>query len=165
MVDGPNPPSDNTASGDNTGETIKVSVESDPRYLESLRVIITEATGILGLDEEVNHQIVLAVTEACANVIRHCYGGSPAERFDVTLRFGDETFEVRIDDYGEFVDPTCMKGRELEDVKPGGLGLHFINSVMDHVEYRENEAGGTTLTMVKRIERAASGGGALFVEE
>lgn len=158
MADSANPPADDH-------EVIKVSVESDPRYLGPLRVVITEATGILGLDEELNNQIVLAVTEACANIIRHCYGGSPGERIDVTLRFGGDRFEVRIDDYGEFVDPSCMKGRELEDVKPGGLGLHFINSVMDDVAYRKNDWGGTTLTMVKRIERATSGGGALFFEE
>ena len=71
------------------------------------------------------------------------------------MRFNPEHFEVRIVDYGEFVDPAQMKGRDLEDVKPGGLGLHFIHSVMDHVEYRKNRWGGTTLVMRKRIEVAA----------
>lgn len=145
-------------------EVIKVSVESDPKYLEPLRVVITEATGILGLAEELTGQIVLAVTEACANVICHCYESKSRERIDVTIRFSPARFEVRVDDYGDFVDPSCMKGRELKDVKPGGLGLHFIHTVMDVVEYKENEWGGTTLTMVKHIERATSDD-ALFVEE
>jgi len=48
-----------------------------------------------------------------------------------------------------------MKGRELDDVKPGGLGLHFINSVMDKVEYRKNKWGGTTLILQKRVEVTA----------
>ena len=141
-------------------QIIRISVESDPKYLGALRTIMSESTAVLGLDEDVTNKIVLAVTEACANIIRHCYGGSPGERMDVTLRFGPDFYEVRIDDYGKFVDPSEMKGRELEDVKPGGLGLHFINSVMDKVEYRENRWGGTTLTMVKLIETAASGGAA-----
>ena len=136
-------------------QIIRVSVESDPIYLGPLRTVISESTGILGLDEEVTNKIVLAVTEACANIIRHCYGGKPGERIDVTLRFGPDLYEVRIDDYGEFVDPSQMQGRKLEDVKPGGLGLHFINSVMDEVEYRKNRWGGTTLTMKKKIEPAA----------
>ena len=148
----------------NGTEVIKISVESDPKYLGPLRTVITEATGILKLDEELTGQIVLAVTEACANVICHCYDSSSKERIDVTLRFGPSRFEVRVDDYGEFVDPSCMKGRDLDDVKPGGLGLHFIHTVMDEVEYQKNEWGGTTLTMVKHIERASTDDD-LFFEE
>ena len=138
-------------------QIIRVSVEADPKYLEALRTVISESTGILGLNEEVTNNIVLAVTEACANIIRHCYGDESGERMDLTLRFGPSFYEVRIDDYGKFVDPSGMKGRELADVKPGGLGLHFIHTVMDDVKYRENRWGGTTLTMVKKIETAAFG--------
>jgi sigma-B regulation protein RsbU (phosphoserine phosphatase) len=146
-------------------QVIRVSVESDPKYLGPLRTVISESTAILGLDEEVTGKIVLAVTEACANIIRHCYGGKPGERIDVTLRFGPDFYEVRIDDYGEFVDPAKMKGRPLEDVKPGGLGLHFIHSVMDDVAYRKNRWGGTTLTMTKKIEPTDPGGDDLVFEE
>jgi anti-sigma regulatory factor (Ser/Thr protein kinase) len=137
--------------GSGGSEILRVSVPSDPVYLGPLRTVISESTDILGLDEEVTNKIVLAVTEACANIIRHCYGGEPGQRIDVTLRFGPGFYEVQIDDYGEFVDPAEMKGRELDDVKPGGLGLHFIHSVMDGVEYRQNRWGGTTLTMRKNI--------------
>ena len=135
---------------------IRISVEADPRYLESLRAVLTESTAILGLEDEVTGKIVLAVTEACANVIRHCYCDRSGERIDVEIRFRPGVFEVRIIDYGEFVDPTQMQGRELADVKPGGLGLHFINTVMDDVEYTKNEWGGTTLILQKRFE--GSGG-------
>jgi len=146
-------------------QVIRVSVESDPKYLGPLRTVISESTAILGLDEDTTSKIVLAVTEACANIIRHCYGGKPGERIDVTLRFGPDLYEVRIDDYGEFVDPSQMQGRPLEDVKPGGLGLHFIHSVMDDVVYRKNRWGGTTLTMKKKIEPTEPDGDDLFFEE
>ena len=136
---------------------IRISVEADPRYLESLRAVLTESTAILGLEDEVTGKIVLAVTEACANVIRHCYCDRSGERIDVEIRFRPGVFEVRIIDYGEFVDPTQMQGRELEDVKPGGLGLHFINAVMDEVEYTKNEWGGTTLILQKLFETADGG--------
>ncbi len=136
---------------------IRISVEADPRYLESLRAVLTESTAILGLEDEVTGKIVLAVTEACANVIRHCYCDRSGERIDVEIRFRPGVFEVRIIDYGEFVDPTQMQGRELADVKPGGLGLHFINTVMDDVEYTKNEWGGTTLILQKLFETAGGG--------
>jgi sigma-B regulation protein RsbU (phosphoserine phosphatase) len=134
---------------------IRISVEADPKYLEPLRAVLSESTTILGLGDEVTANIVLAVTEACANIIRHCYGGRPGERIDLEIRFADDHFELRIIDYGEFVDPADMKGRDLDDVKPGGLGLHFIHTVMDDVEYRKNRWGGTTLILRKQIEAAA----------
>lgn len=137
-------------------QMFRVSLRSDPQYLEALRTLISETTNILGLEEEVTTKIVLAVTEACANVIRHCYGGAHGERMDVTLRFGPDFYEVQIDDWGTFVDPATMKGRELEDVKPGGLGLHFMHKVMTSVEFKKNQWGGTTLTMVKKLKPASS---------
>ena len=139
---------------------IRISVDADPRYLESLRAVLAESTAILRLEDEVTGNIVLAVTEACSNIIRHCYCGRKGERIDLEIRFRPGVFEVRIIDYGKFVDPSQMMGRELEDVKPGGLGLHFINTVMDGVEYTRNEWGGTTLILEKHIEDADDADGA-----
>lgn len=135
---------------------IRISIDADPKYLDALRAVLAESTSILGLDEDETAKIALAVTEACANIFRHCYGGQPGERIDVEIRFETGLFEIRIADYGEFVDPAQMKGRALDDVKPGGLGLHFIHTVMDGVEYRKNKWGGTTLILQKRIEESAA---------
>jgi len=134
---------------------IRISIDADPKYLDALRAVLAESTSILGLGEEETGKIALAVTEACANIFRHCYVGQPGERIDVEIRFEEELFEIRIVDYGEYVDPAQMRGRDLDDIKPGGLGLHFIHTVMDGVEYRKNKWGGTTLVLQKRIEAVA----------
>jgi anti-sigma regulatory factor (Ser/Thr protein kinase) len=130
---------------------IRVSIFSEACYLAPIRTIIREATGLAGLSEEESAAVELAVTEGCANVIRHCYGDCPDERIDLVFTFRDGEFEVRIDDYGKFVDPQQMKGRRLDDVKPGGLGLHFMRKVMDEVRFERNRWGGTRLTLVKRV--------------
>jgi len=130
---------------------IRLSIDSDVCYLEPIRTLIREATHLTGLTAEDSAAVELAVTEGCANVIRHCYGGCPDERMDILFTFRDGEFDVQVDDYGEFVDPSTMKGRELEDVKPGGLGLHLMQKVMDEVTYEKNEWGGTRLRMLKRV--------------
>jgi anti-sigma regulatory factor (Ser/Thr protein kinase) len=132
---------------------IRISMTSDARYLEALRTVIREATGLAGLTEDDLSDVQLAVTEGCANVIRHCYHGCPDERIDVVLTFADERFEVRIDDYGKFVDPRHIKGRDLDDLKPGGLGVHLMRRAMDEVIYEKNGWGGTTLILRKRVRR------------
>lgn len=136
---------------------IRATICSDVKFLEPIRTLVREATALVGLEESEATQVLLAVQEACANVIRHCYKDCPDERIDLGLLFEDDALVITIDDYGEFVDPSRMKGRELEDLRPGGLGLHLMRKVMDEVRYEPNRWGGTTLTLVKRIPQGLSG--------
>jgi len=130
---------------------IRISVFSEVRYLEPIRALLGEATGLAGLGEEDAAQVALAVTEGCANVIRHCYKNQSDKQIDLILTFHDDVFDVRIDDYGTFVDPAKIRGRDLRDVRPGGLGVHLMQKVMDEVRYEKNRWGGTSLTLRKRV--------------
>ena len=49
------------------------------------------------------------------------------------------------------VDPENIKGRNLADIKPGGVGVHIINSVMDEIDFSRAEDCGMQLRMVKYI--------------
>ena len=82
----------------------------------------------------------------------------PHERIDIELAFHEDHLEIRLVDYGTFVDPEKIKSRDLADVRPGGLGVHLMQSVMDEVLYEKNDAGGTTLIMRKRIPEAPEEG-------
>lgn len=139
-------------------EGIRLSVPSHKRYLEPIRLIIRETCDLVDLTEERAGEVVLAVQEALANVIRHCYKDNPDLRIDLRISLPGDRLEIRIDDYGRFVDPAKIKGRALEDVKPGGLGVLFMRKVMDEVRYERNAWGGTTLTMVKALGAGAGGG-------
>jgi anti-sigma regulatory factor (Ser/Thr protein kinase) len=52
-------------------------------------------------------------------------------------------------DYGRAVDPATIRGRDLSEVRPGGLGVHIIRSIMDEVCYEPAAGGGTRLNMLK----------------
>ncbi len=138
---------------------IRLTMRSHARYLEPIRLIVRETCDLVELPEERAGEVVLAVQEALANVIRHCYKDNPDLRIDLCLTLSGDRLEIRIDDYGRFVDPARFKGRALEDVRPGGLGVHFMRRVMDVVRYEKNAWGGTALTMVKVLGAAAEGGG------
>ena len=136
---------------------IALRLLSDVKFLGPLRTMVREACGLLNFESSVIEEIVLAVQEGCANVIRHCYGGCNDKRIDMWLVFTDDELTIEIVDYGTFVDPSKIKSRELEDVRPGGLGVHLMQKVMDEVKYEKNEAGGTTLTLRKRVPGSDSG--------
>ena len=53
-------------------------------------------------------------------------------------------------DKGVPVKQAELKGRPLDDIRPGGLGLHFIHESMDEVEFTRKK-GKNLLRMVKYL--------------
>ncbi len=80
-------------------------------------------------------RIVLAADEAVTNIIRHTYGSAPDRPILLSAEIADGHLHLRLRDQGPTVDSATLKGRELEDVKPGGLGLHLLQSVFTVVEH------------------------------
>ena len=93
--------------------------------------------------------MVLAVDEACSNVIRHAYGNRTDERILLTFHVDEDRLEICIRDFGPSSDARSFQARDLDDVRPGGLGIHFIRSAMDQVEYENQEGGGMILKLIK----------------
>ena len=48
------------------------------------------------------------------------------------------------------MDPAVIKSRNLDEVRPGGLGVHIIKAVMDEVSYEKRNPIGMRLTMTKK---------------
>jgi anti-sigma regulatory factor (Ser/Thr protein kinase) len=80
-------------------------------------------------------RIVLAADEAVTNVIRHTYASEPDKPIILSADITEGHLHLRLRDYGPHVDPEKLKGRQLDDIKPGGLGLHLLQSVFTVVEH------------------------------
>lgn len=96
--------------------------------------------------------MVMAINEACMNVIQHAYGVK--DDGEVILEFwqDDEDMVIRIHDFAEKIDRQTIRSRDLDDIRPGGLGVHLINKMMDSVEYLDGLDGiGNMLQMRKRL--------------
>lgn len=127
---------------------------SEPRLMAVVRAAISEMAKLVGFTAEEGDKIVLAVDEAITNVIKHAYDGAADRPIEISVQCLYEQaarpgLRVSIRDYGRCVDPAKIKGRDLEDVRPGGLGVHIIKSVMDRVDYAPQPRGGTLLIMEK----------------
>lgn len=130
-------------------DRVRCSVPSHPKYLPLVRSVVQEGASLAGFDPDLTQRILLAVTEAVTNVIRHAYSNDATRPIDLEVLAEDGTLRLDLVDYGEFVDPKYIESRPLDDVRPGGIGVHLIKSTMDNVEYRKNAHGGTTLSMLK----------------
>lgn len=122
-----------------------------PDRLCDIRRAVAEAVGGMGCDGVVVHDVVLAVDEACQNIIRHAYKGGDGD-IRVQLERDGGRLVVRLIDFAPAVDARTICPRPLDEVRPGGLGTHFIRTVMDEVAFLPPPAGaGNLLQMTKRI--------------
>jgi serine/threonine-protein kinase RsbW len=128
-----------------------VIVSSDPRYLCVVRAAVVRMAGLCGFDEGAAHDLQLAVDEACSNVIKYAYGGDAGRRIVVRFRPVRDGLAVFVEDEGLKADPARMRGRDLDDVRPGGLGLHFIRKTFDVVELDARKKKGNRLRLVRYL--------------
>ena len=97
-------------------------------------------------------ELILAIDEACQNVIRHAYKGRSDGNISIAISFKDNEFLVSIEDDGTPVIPEKIKPRDIDDIKPGGLGTFFINQIMDSVAFTLTSPHWVNcLTMRKKI--------------
>ena len=131
---------------------VAIRVPSQPGRLRLIRAVIAEAAQSSGCTQDCVRDIVLAVDEACQNVIRHAYGGDPDREIYLDIRLDEDHIVFDIVDFADPVDVDKIHPRNLDDVRPGGLGTHFINECMDKTEYSPApEGAGNLLRMVKKI--------------
>lgn len=130
---------------------LTLSMDSSPILLAPVRAMVERLARRAGFPQPEAELSALAVDEALANVIRHAYGGRHDCRIELVLRVLHDPagIEVEVLDRGRTVDPETIRPRELEDVRPGGLGVHLIRSVMDECRWERREGGGMRLTMRK----------------
>jgi anti-sigma regulatory factor (Ser/Thr protein kinase) len=137
-------------------EPVKITVSSNPSHIAMVRSAVESFGDHHGFTREQSERIGLAVNEAVANVIKHGYRGDVNQEIEITIQMFDDDnrkgIKVVIRDHGLQVDPNSIKGRDLEKIRPGGLGVHIIKSVMDEVSYRCQPQGGMELTMIKFLE-------------
>lgn len=131
---------------------LEIKIFSDPSELEHVRQEAGAFTIQIGMDEEEAARVVLALDEALTNIIRHAYEGANSKPIEIKLLTLESKLVIVIRDYGRIVHPSAIHSRDLEEVRPGGLGVHIMNECMDKVEFAPADKGvGTVLTMIKKI--------------
>ena len=136
-----------------TGKSmIDVSLPAQPGRMKQLRDLVGEAAGRAGFAEHERDDIVLAVNEAFANVIKHAYHFDPDREVRLVVFRTETALMLELHDDAESVDPSTVKPRSLDDISPGGLGVYFIHQIMDETEFLDCKGKGNILRMVKYIK-------------
>lgn len=102
--------------------------------------------------------IELAVVEACANVVKHAYRSTPPDqgRIDISVTAQPDRFEVCVTDWGEPFEPPQGRvprpdiERMVIEGQRGGMGIFFMQSLMDEVTWDIQPGQQNQVRMVKR---------------
>jgi len=164
MRGGKAPKREESGGGSATSEPgllLRLELKSNPEALCLVRATVERAAEALHFPDADARAIVRSVDEALANVIRHAYKGRPGMPIDVMCnkvqraQAGGKAngLEIVLQDQGAASDPTKFKSRALDEIRPGGLGLHFIRESMDVVEFSRKK-GKNQLRLVKYLPPA-----------
>jgi anti-sigma regulatory factor (Ser/Thr protein kinase) len=125
---------------------------SKPERLSLVRALVKRSAEVLGCCEELADKLVIALNEACMNVIQHAYQFDDSGEIILEILNNDSQIIFRLTDGAKLIDLEKVNPRDLDDVRPGGLGVHFIREIMDECDMGHLQSGnGNYLEMKKTI--------------
>jgi anti-sigma regulatory factor (Ser/Thr protein kinase) len=148
-----------------SGLLLRLELTSNPEILAVVRSAVGSLAASMGFPESDCRALTRAVDEALANVIRHAYGdrlGQPIELLchRIIVRVGEKrgpALEIFLLDRGTSCTGKKFCGRPLDEIRPGGLGMHFIQNGADVVQY-SRKLGKNRLRLVKFLPARESQG-------
>ncbi|WP_344494281.1 ATP-binding protein [Nonomuraea monospora] len=111
-----------------------------------VRRVLGDAMRSLNVSETCIADMLLAVSEACSNAVRH---GGPANRYEVTAAIGAGQVDVRVADNGVGV-PSMPHHFPPPDTE-NGRGLLIMRSVVDEISFGVTPGRGTTVHLRKHL--------------
>ena len=113
----------------------------DKSSLREVRTFCRDVFEKLQIQQDLKDELVLAIAEAAQNIVKHAYKNSakPNELMVVQISCENNKLQIGFYDRGTPDDPKKVKHREIDNVKPGGLGTFFIQEIMDAVEFKDGK--------------------------
>ena len=119
-----------------------ISIEI-PSLAENIRIIesfIDNAKDKYDLDDDIYGNIMIAVTEAVNNAIKHGNKDNSSKNVSISLSLEDGLIKFKVQDEGsgfdfhKLPDPTAPENIS----KPGGRGIFLMKNLSDEVDFKEN---------------------------
>lgn len=134
-------------------ETIEMKIPANPKFLKVIRLWVRLISEVVGFSVEESNNIALGIDEACSNIIKHAYKKPTRLPIEIGCHIYNDRVEFLLHDFGEKMNLAEIKSRDLNDIRPGGLGVHLIKSVMDEVVYDNSSEIGNQLLLVKYFNK------------
>ncbi len=113
------------------------SFTSDTLELQSIRRWLRHELQQQHCSKDCINNSILAINEACMNIIQHAYCGQADGEIIIEILRDKDLLIFHLTDFATPVDINKCQSRILDEIRPGGLGIHIIQSVMDSMQFIE----------------------------
>ena len=120
--------------------TISIQIPSMVENIRMIESFIDNAKERFHLDEDMYGNIMIAVTEAVNNAIKHGNASDKSKNVSLSLSLDESLLKFTIKDEGSgfnfenLPDPTAPENIE----KLGGRGIFLMKHLSDEVDFKEN---------------------------
>lgn len=133
----------------------KIIIFSSTKNLVTVREFIEKTAQDFGVNTNIINQIILAVDEACTNIIKYTHKYDDKNTIEVTISNEKNAIKVIIFYKGEGFDPNKVKNPDMieyfKNYKVGGLGIPMMRKFMNKIEYKHQNPDLNTLVLIKSI--------------
>jgi anti-sigma regulatory factor (Ser/Thr protein kinase) len=144
--------------------SLEITIASRLAELARVSGLIDELAQAGRLPPPVVADLQVAVDEILANIVEHGYPDGGVHQIRVRLTADRHRVQVEIEDDGRPFDPAAApppdRTSPLHARRPGGLGLHFVRSLMTEARYTSG-GGKNRLVLTRDLTdvREAAGSG------
>ena len=126
--------------------SFSVRLPVDAQSVPLARGLLRQSLEHLGVVETGIEELVLALTEACANAVQHA---GEHDEYQVDVEIDDELCRITVLDQGEGFDPaaTPMPASPMD----GGRGLLLMRALVDRLRFRNTDDGRHGVILEKRL--------------
>src|ERR1700704_4769908 len=135
---------------------VRLDFTSAFEMLDFVQVVSDHVGQTLGLDDDTQHYVGVAIRECVINAIMHGNRNDSSKHVFVEFSAADaphSVLTIRVRDQGEGFDPDTLADPLAPEnlLKASGRGIFLIRSFMDDVQLRSAPEGGMEVRMVKRL--------------
>lgn len=126
------------------GFTVRLPVDS--QSVPFVRGLCRKALQHLHVDDDTVDEVVLALNEACANVVQHA---GEHDDYEVQVDIDEPVCRISVIDHGDGFDPATTPTSTIAD--GGGQGLVLMRALVDELRFRREPDGRHRVTLEKRL--------------
>jgi serine/threonine-protein kinase RsbW len=114
-----------------------------------VRRVLKSSLQALGVEDDVVHDIQVALTEAVTNVLDHA---AQSDEYEVSAGIDGDVCVIEIVDRGAGFDATHLGHGDADIGAEEGRGIQIMRALVDKVTFRDVPTVGTVVHLEKRLE-------------
>lgn len=135
----------------------KLILKNKLTEIEKVDLLLADLSKEWKLSENDVFELNLIIEEWVSNIIFYAFNDNEEHEIKINMELNNKTISIKIIDDGQKFNlveaATADISKPITERKPGGLGIHFVKSLTDGVEYnRKNNKNELLLTKIIKLK-------------